>query len=318
MVSKEGKMTESDLVTVVIPCYNQASFLSEAIESVRRQTHARWEVIVVDDGSTDNTAAVAARYAGVRLLRQANRGLSGARNSGMAAARGAYLVFLDADDRLLPQALEHGLRCLAEHPEAAFAYGKYLIVYADGTQPSHWWPRVEQDYYMHLLKVNYIGMHAAVMYRRTVFEAVGGFDERLAACEDYDLYFRAARRFPICYHSEAVAEYRQHGSNMTRNSALMLKTALDVLNSQRKYVKGNPRYEEALQAGVRFWQGLYGEGLLEDVITQLHQRDDWRRTLRGLYVLVSYYPQGILNRVKRKFVVLFGKATTKRREMDSR
>jgi len=311
-------MTESDFVTVVIPCYNQAKFLSEAIESVQQQTHPRWEVIVVDDGSTDDTAAVAARYEGVRLLRQANRGLSGARNSGMAAARGAYMVFLDADDRLLPRALEHGLRCLAEHPEAALTYGKYLIVYDNRTQPSHWWPGVEQDYYMHLLKVNYIGMHAAVVYRREVFEAVGGFDERLAACEDYDLYFRVARRFPVCCHTEFVAEYRQHGSNMTQNCALMLKSAMDVLNSQREYVRGNPRYEQALQDGVRFWRGLYGEGLLEDVINNFRQRDDWRRTLRGLYVLVNYYPQGLLNRAKRKRVVLSGKATTNRREMDSR
>jgi glycosyltransferase involved in cell wall biosynthesis len=311
-------MTESDLVTVVIPCYNQASFLGEAIESVQRQTHVRREVIVVDDGSTDDTAAVAAQYAGVRLLRQANRGLSGARNSGMAAACGAYLVFLDADDRLLPRALEHGLKCLAEHPEAAFTYGKYFIVYDNRTQPSHWWPRVEQDYYMHLLKVNYIGMHAAVMYRREVFEAVGGFDERLPACEDYDFYLRVARQFPICCHTEFVAEYRRHGSNMTQNCALMMKMVMDVLNSQREYTRGNPRYEEALQAGVRFWQGLYGEGLVEDVITSLRQRADWRRTLRGLYVLLGYYPQGILNRVKRKFVMLFGKEATKRREMDSR
>src|SRR4051812_16000050 len=114
----------SELVTVVIPCYNQARFLGEAIESVLRQTHRAREVVVVDDGSTDGTAAVAARYPDVQLIRQPNRGLAAARNRGLAESRGAYLVFLDADDRLLPRALEVGLRCLMDHPLVAFAYGR--------------------------------------------------------------------------------------------------------------------------------------------------------------------------------------------------
>jgi glycosyltransferase involved in cell wall biosynthesis len=108
-----GWRAEAGLVSVVIPCYNQARFLGEAIESVLSQSYRAFEVVVVDDGSTDNTSEVVARYAGadagVRLIRQENRGLAGARNRGLAEAEGEYVVFLDSDDRLLPDALQVGV-----------------------------------------------------------------------------------------------------------------------------------------------------------------------------------------------------------------
>src|SRR5918997_500688 len=116
---KEHGGGEEGLVSVVIPCYNQAHFLGEAIESVLSQTYPHFEVVVVDDGSTDNTQEVAARYPGVRYIRQENQGLAGARNAGIRRSNGSFLVFLDADDRLLPRALEAGLKALKEHPECA-------------------------------------------------------------------------------------------------------------------------------------------------------------------------------------------------------
>ena len=97
---------ERPLVSVVIPCFNQARFLGAAIASALAQTHTPVEVVVVDDGSTDDTAAVTARFPGVRYVRQENAGLSAARNTGLGKSRGAYLAFLDADDVLLPRAAE--------------------------------------------------------------------------------------------------------------------------------------------------------------------------------------------------------------------
>ena len=103
---------KTPLVSVVIPCYNQAHFLGEAIESVFKQTYKHFEIVVVDDGSTDNTSEVARRYSGIRCIEQVNQGLSAARNTGIRESKGEYLVFLDADDRLYPIALEaHGLFC---------------------------------------------------------------------------------------------------------------------------------------------------------------------------------------------------------------
>src|ERR671912_965329 len=118
--TRGGQHVGTGLVSVVIPCYNQAHFLGEAIESVLSQTYPHFEIVVVDDGSTDNTQEVAARYPGVRYIRQENQGLAGARNAGIRRSNGSYLVFLDADDRLLPEALEVGLEHLNAHPECAF------------------------------------------------------------------------------------------------------------------------------------------------------------------------------------------------------
>src|SRR5215212_10726407 len=137
---------EVGLVSVIIPCYNQAHFLGEAIESVISQSYKNFEIIVVDDGSTDNTSEVASSYEEVRLVRQQNRGLAGARNRGLGEARGEYVVFLDSDDRLVSEALEVGVRELEAHPECAFVSGHYRAIDAAGSPaPASHLPRVEGD-----------------------------------------------------------------------------------------------------------------------------------------------------------------------------
>src|SRR5690242_20492188 len=117
------------LVSVVIPCHDHGRFLREAVESVQRQTLVdEVEIIVVDDGSTDDTGAVATFLTGIRYIRQRHRGLSAARNRGWQASHGPYLVFLDADDRLPPSALEIGLAHARAHPEAAFVSGHHALI----------------------------------------------------------------------------------------------------------------------------------------------------------------------------------------------
>ena len=150
--------TERPLVSVVIPCYNQAEYLGEAIRSVLSQSYTPVEIIVVNDGSTDDTALVASSFSEVTLINQENRGLSAARNSGIRGSHGSMLVFLDADDRLLPEALSAGVACLAEHPDCAFAYGQYQFINADGEflrvferKPAG------QDTYLDFLRTNRIG-----------------------------------------------------------------------------------------------------------------------------------------------------------------
>jgi glycosyltransferase involved in cell wall biosynthesis len=280
------------LVSVLIPCYNQAHFLSEAIESVLAQTYPHFEVIVVDDGSTDNTSEVAGRYPEkkVRLIRQDNRGLSRARNRGLSESEGEYVVFLDSDDRLLPGALEVGLEHLHSHPECAFVSGHYRYIAADGSAlPPPAPPYVGGDHYLKLLRRNYIGMHAAVIYRREVFESVGGFRGSVDAAEDYDLYLRIARKFPICCHDEVVAEYRRHAANMSADPALMLKTVLAVLRSQREHLKESKHHQQAYKAGVRFWQGYYGVQLAHKVLADVRDHE-WRWALRDALVLLRHYP----------------------------
>jgi glycosyltransferase involved in cell wall biosynthesis len=284
---------DKPLVSVVIPCYNQAHFLGEAIESVLSQTYPHFEIIVVDDGSTDNTSEVASDHQKVRLIRQENQGLSAARNAGLYQSRGEYIVFLDADDRLLPEALEVGVKELGAHPKCAFVFGYHNNIATDGSPlaTSHP-PHNEPDQYLALLHRCYIRMHA-VMYRRSVFETVGGFDTSLGASEDYDMYLRIAREYPVYHHDEVVAEYRRrHGANMTGNPALILGTSVSVHRSQRKHIKGNKQYREAYKAGLRRRQWTHGDRLVGEVRARAREHE-WKRALGGALILLRYYPRGL-------------------------
>ena len=291
-------MTESEarLISVIIPCYNQAHYLGEAISSVIYQTYPNLEVIVVDDGSTDETAEVAGRYPQVRCIRQGNQGLSAARNRGLKASRGEYVVFLDADDRLAAGAIGVGAGLLDSHSECAFVSGHYSLIDAEGRPIPHLASAcAEDDHYCALLRGNYIGMPATVMYRRSVLEIVKGFDTSRRACEDYELYLRIARRFPVHCHHHLVGEYRQHGGNMSRNYALMIRSSLSVLRSQWKFVRGDERLERAYREGIRSWQDYYARGLIRQVKTFIGLRD-WRNALFGSLVLLRHHPRAFTHR----------------------
>lgn len=254
------------LTSIVIPCFNQAHFLGDAIESALAQTYPRVEIIVVDDGSTDDTGAVAAGYPNVNYVHQVNQGLAAARNTGLRESHGDILVFLDADDRLMPEALQRGVQHLLKSPESAFVSGRYRYIHEDGSVLREYGQQpADPDPYAAFLRGNYIGMHATVAYRRSVLEAEGGFNPSLRACEDYDIYLRIARQHPVSVHDHLVAEYRQHGQNMSRDPRLMLKTALAVLHSNKKYIGTNGRYREAYRAGVTSWREHYSQVFFEQI-----------------------------------------------------
>jgi len=244
-------VSEIPLVTVIIPCHNQAHFLGDAIESVLRQTYSRFEIIVVDDGSTDTTSEVALCHPEVRCIKQQNQGLSAARNIGLCniglyRSNGSHLVFLDSDDRLLPNALEAGVSCLDCHPGCAFVYGHLKVIASDGSPMAS--PEqvcVDKDHCLELLRRDYIWTSGVVMYRRNVFESVLGFDTLIDACADCDLNNRMGRDWPVHCHGQVILEYRKHSTNMTKNSTFMLKTAMAACRSQLKYVKGKKQYAEA-------------------------------------------------------------------------
>ena len=283
------------LVSVIIPCYNQAHFLGEAIDSVLAQSYPNFEIIVVDDGSTDNTSEVAESYAGVQCIRQTNQRQAAARNAGLGQSNGEYLVFLDADDRLLPEALERGLACFEAHPECALVAGHYRRIGADGSPLEEMpLPLVEREYYTEFLRRNCIAVPATVMYRRSAFEAVGDFYNEVVPCEDYDLYLRIARQLPIYCYEHVVAEYRQHGANVTRDPASMLEAALTVLRRQWPYVQGNASFRKAYIIGWRVWQDYYGEQLVGAIVTQALLRE-WKVVMEDFSVLLRYYPRGLIS-----------------------
>jgi hypothetical protein len=219
-------------VSVVITLYNLRAFVAEAIDSVFAQTLPRGDVeaIVVDDGSTDGGDAVA-RAHGARVLRQANRGLPAARNAGLAAARGPFVLFLDADDRLRPEMLAAVLAALEHRPDLGLVYtGVQCIDLRGAPLPQRGWPRVEEDPLARLVLGNVFPVHAAVVRREAVL-AVGGFDETLAAAEDWDLWLRLARTGVrwTCV-DRALAEYRIRPGAMHEDPARMAEGCRRVLD----------------------------------------------------------------------------------------
>jgi glycosyltransferase involved in cell wall biosynthesis len=288
-------MVNGRLASVIIPCYQQAHYLSEAIESALAQTHPHVEVVVIDDGSPDNTIETANRYPGVRCITQDNLGLPAARNTGIRRSNGSFLVFLDADDRLLPTAIEAGLASLDAHPEAAFTSGRCRWIATDGSPlPTPEGAAADGDLYAALLRSNYVGMPATAMYRRGVFEVVHGFRTAtpLQAAADYDLNLRIAGRFPICAHPQVVAEYRQRDASMSRDPALMLRSVLAAIKAQRPLIGPSRTHRAAYRAGLRFWRNYYGRPLAHHAAGYV-QRGQWGRALAATWVLLRFHPTGL-------------------------
>ena len=268
-ISSGDSVDDTNLVSVIIACHNHGQFLGQAIESVLAQSYRNVEIIVVDDGSTDNTGRVATRYRLVRYIYQENAGPSAARNAGLRESHGDFLVFLDADDRLLPNALDIGVSCARAHPECAFVSGHCRVVDSNGAILAS--PRqlqVERDHYLQLLRGGaYIWCPATVLYQRQIFDFVHGFDP---ACrvEDYDLYLRITRDFPVYSHGHVIVEYRQHRSTRSRDVLAVERAALAAHDAQWDFVKANNLYREAYDAGAQFWQNDYS---IQQMVTRIRE-----------------------------------------------
>ena len=286
-------------VSIVIPCFNHARFLPEAIESALQQSDATVDVIVVDDGSTDNSADVARRYP-VRVVSQANCGLSSARNAGLAASSGEFVIFLDADDRLRPAAATAGVAALQRCPEAMLAFGRCLLIDEQGAPLATNQPRVTERFYEELLRQNYIWTPAMVVFRRRVLDVVGAFDPSVNPSADYDLYLRIARESPFAPHDTLVAEYRQHASSMSRNAALMLATSVNVLRRHRRHAGRSASHRNAYRAGMRHWRDWYGEHLVERFRTAIRTPGGHGEALRCAWQLLRLHPRGVVTQLKRK------------------
>jgi glycosyltransferase involved in cell wall biosynthesis len=281
------------LVSVIIPCYNQGRFLREAIESAARQTHGAIEIIVVDDGSTDDTSFVAAASARVRLIRQRNQGAAAARNAGLAASSAAFVVFLDADDRLLPSAVETGLRALAIHSDWSFVTGHVRLIAADGaTAGTPQQEHASANPYEALLRSNYIWSPGAVLYRRDALRAHGAFDPSAGGSADYELNIRLARRMAFGCHHEPVLECRQHPASMSSNLEYMLASAVSVRRRLRRHVRGRPEIVNAWREGIRIVQDDFGERLVRRVAVDARTAGRRRAALSGFVCLLRYYPAG--------------------------
>lgn len=221
-------------VSVVIPAYNAADWLKHTIGSVLNQSFHDFEVIIVDDGSTDSTYQVVGQYrdSRIRYVYQNNRGLAGARNTGLAYARGQYVAFLDADDLWAPTMLAETVAYLTAHETVAVVRTGWSLVDADGrmlpTTP-RWSPWINSVFERLVTDNTFIII--AALFRRECLDRVGFFDESLATNEDWHLWLRVARAgFGFGFIPSALAMYRRHAHNMTLNHNDMRAGGLAVLD----------------------------------------------------------------------------------------
>ena len=242
-------------VSVIITTYNYAHFLSRAVESVLHQTYKNFEIIVIDDGSTDDTQSVVKAGWGVQYFYQENKGLAAARNAGIKKSKGTYLVFLDADDWLEKDALMQNVLLIQDKPNVAFVSGNYYLLRVENNVLEAVCASVTGNHYVRLLQGNYIGMHAAVMFQRWVFDKIR-YNEALKACEDYDLYLNIARQYKVLHHQAFIATYYFHGSGLSHNYKIMMDAITTVMKKQAPFIKS---LEEkiAYAEGLEQWKDYY-------------------------------------------------------------
>ncbi len=217
----------SPRVSVVIPAYQAEAFLGETLAALQAQTLADWEAWVVDDGSTDGTAALTqalARTDGrIHLLQQPNQGPAAARNLGLNRCQAPYVLFLDSDDLLLPHALASLTAILDADPQAMAVYGRYQI-FGTGIEPQAPAFNTTGTFLHRMLACVPQGLHiSAFLVRRPAVEAIGGWDAGLVVCEDWDLWVRLVQCYPdgIRAVAKPVVRIRRHAGQLSRQVALM-------------------------------------------------------------------------------------------------
>lgn len=206
-------------VSVIVPTYNRASVLKRAVESVLSQSFCDWELIVVDDGSTDNTQDLLKSYVNhskVRFFKTKNKGVSAARNLGVRQALGSWIAFLDSDDQWLPEKLEKQVNYSKKHRDISIVHGDEVwIRQGVRVNPMKKHQKSGGDIFAQALKLCCISP-SAVFIKKNLFDKVGGFKENFPVCEDYDLWLRITGHYPVGYIDDfLIKKYGGHRDQLS-------------------------------------------------------------------------------------------------------
>jgi len=231
------QISEAPQVNVIIPAYNAARYLPIAIESVIAQTFQQWTIVLVNDGSTDNTDEVVAPFLAtlgqkLKYIKQPKSGVSAARNHAMRNSSAEFLAILDADDVWLPCRLEESVACLRTRPTAGMSYGYITRISPEG-EPLDTFDRRQKHGegwvapYLYMRRIDLPS--PTITFRRECIDAVGGFDETLTATEDRDLWLRIASRYEVALIPKVLALYRTSPQSATTDPDRMLKSQLQFI-----------------------------------------------------------------------------------------
>jgi glycosyltransferase involved in cell wall biosynthesis len=282
-------------VSVIIPTYNHGNYIFDAIQSVLAQTYSEYEIIVVDDGSTDNTRKTLESLVGLsnfRYVYQANQGQSVARNHGIRLAKGKYISFHDADDLSAPTKLEKQAAYLDSHPAVGLVHSGFSkfdnsgndLGYRDVTKIKGWfYPGI-------LLEWEVLIGTTSVMVRAEVFHEVGLFDQQMLRAQDLDMWRRIARKFPLGVIPEPLSMYRVHPSN--ESSELVSKAVPYFEMYLRKAFSEDPSLDRRFQtlAFAKLYENLSHNYLARGNRNSMHLvRKYCRKTIRLNPLLWSVY-----------------------------
>ena len=242
---------EQPKVTVILPTHNRAHLVGEAIQSVVSQTYSNWELIVIDDGSTDKTReaveAFAQRDRRIRYVFQRNRGVSSVRAKGVELAQGKYVTFLDDDDAFYPEKLEIQVEFLEQHPTVELVYSYVDMVNGEKDFLRTWPTRPAVDF-VGLIRECTIQPNS-LLVRKECFERLGSFRTDLRSCDDYDMWLRIAKIYPIEFLPAHVGTYRWHDGNLSFNWRRRCQSYVRIFKWWlRQNLMGEERREVTLSA----------------------------------------------------------------------
>ncbi len=292
----------SPRVSVIIPAYNVASYISETLDSVIAQTFSDMEIIIVNDGSTDTTPNIIESYAArdprIRIIHQENRGLAGARNTGLRSAVGDYLCIFDSDDIMMPDKIAVQVSYLDAHPACGLVYTD-CYHFIDGTN------RVrtvlepdlsKENAYEILLHGNHLNPNV-VMFRKSVYESLGGFDETLRSAEDWEYWLKFAHAGVNFGHvNQPLTRYRVRSNSLSGDGVVMYQTAIRVLEKQ--YDKAVTQKQLQL---IRQGIAARYKKLLVAYLVQGKRKEAWKLVMRRptrfmLFAVFSMVPTQLLRK----------------------
>ena len=249
-------------VSIIIPCYNVARYVSEALDSVLGQTFTDYEIVVVNDGSPDTEEferVIAPYRQKIVYIQQHNRGLAGARNAGLVVARGEYIALLDPDDVWEPNYLSVQINELDAHPSVDVVYPN-AIIFGD---------RVHNQEFMRVfpssgpvtfekILARECNVLVSALIRREAIVRAGMFDETLRACEDFDLWLRIAKRGSITYHRQPLVRLRRRPDSLSSDDARMYQHLIKVLDKVEQTMRLSPSEVAILEKQrQRYWAELH-------------------------------------------------------------